>query len=276
MDGSERNRRADRVFISYSRTDAPIVDDLARALRSRQIEISIDRTDIEKFEDWWKRVQNLITAADVLLFAISPDSVRSEICQRELDFALSLKKRIAPVLVRPIEGSQLPETLRRINYFSLAESSGPDPAAEALAQFISSDIEWVREHTRLGELAIRWDATGRPGSLQLRGKEIATAEEWRDRRPAGAPELNDKQIAFISSSRQAAIRRQRYWLGGSLAATIGFALLAALAYVQRNEALSTESRFLAGFSQQERAQGEAGKAMALAWYGSPHRSNLPW
>ena len=104
MDTREDTAGSGRVFISHSRGDSPAVDELARALRSRKIETAIDRTDIEKFEDWWKRIQQIIATANALLFAVSPDSIRSEICLRELDYALSLKKGIAPVVVRPIRG----------------------------------------------------------------------------------------------------------------------------------------------------------------------------
>jgi hypothetical protein len=112
--------------------------------------------------------------------------------------------------------------------------------------------------------------------LHLRGADIVAAELWRDRRPPGAPELTASQGAFISASRSAAVRRQRFWLFGSLSATAGFALLAFLAWQQRNEALATESRFLADSAQGERQTGNASKAVALSYYALPHHLARPW
>jgi hypothetical protein len=37
-------------------------------------------------------------------------------------------------------------------------------------------LEGVREHTRLGEAALRWD--GRAEALLLRGEELVSANDW--------------------------------------------------------------------------------------------------
>jgi hypothetical protein len=49
-----------KVFISYSRKDMAFADWLDSALKARGFEPLIDRTDIYAFEEWWKRVQELI------------------------------------------------------------------------------------------------------------------------------------------------------------------------------------------------------------------------
>ncbi len=53
-----------KVFISYSRKDMAFADCLEAGLKARGFEPLIDRTEIYAFEDWWKRVQVLIAAAD--------------------------------------------------------------------------------------------------------------------------------------------------------------------------------------------------------------------
>jgi hypothetical protein len=40
------------------------------------------------------------------------------------------------------------------------------------------DLDWIREHTRLGEIATRWDRRGRPESLLLRGDDLDAAKAW--------------------------------------------------------------------------------------------------
>src|SRR5215468_5286581 len=89
-----------KVFISYSRKDMAFADRLEAALKARGVEPLIDRSEIYAFEDWWKRIQDLIAKADTVVFVISPDAVISDVCHKEVDFAASLNKRFAPVVCR--------------------------------------------------------------------------------------------------------------------------------------------------------------------------------
>src|SRR6266850_2018282 len=86
-----------RVFISYSRKDIAFADRLEAALKVRGFEPLIDRAEIYAFEDWWKRIEALIARADTVVFVLSPDAVASEVCSREVAFAASLNKRLAPI-----------------------------------------------------------------------------------------------------------------------------------------------------------------------------------
>jgi hypothetical protein len=60
----------------------------------------VDREDIEKSEEWWTRIQQLIAEADTVNFVLSTDSAISPICQNEVDFAEGLKKRGIPIVAR--------------------------------------------------------------------------------------------------------------------------------------------------------------------------------
>src|SRR5437660_4400808 len=108
-----------RVFISYSRKDMAFAERLEAALKARGIEPLVDRSEIYAFEDWWKRIEALIAAADTVIFVLSPDAVASEICAREVAFAASLNKRFAPVVSRPVEDKGVPEALARLNFIFL-------------------------------------------------------------------------------------------------------------------------------------------------------------
>src|SRR4029077_8119240 len=76
-----------------------------------------------------------------------------------------------------------------------------------LAEALRVDIDWIREHTRYGELATRWHRRGRPESLLLRGDEIDAAKKWMAARRAAAPEITDTQRAFINASEEAEAAR---------------------------------------------------------------------
>src|SRR5262249_39548734 len=71
------------------------------------------------------------------------------------------------------------------------------------------DLDWVREHTRLGELAARWEARGRPDAALLRGDEIADAKTWQAARKDGAPDITESQRAYVEASIKAEDARRR-------------------------------------------------------------------
>src|SRR5215813_13852074 len=74
-----------RVFISYSRDDLRFADQLNAALDICGFECVIDRQGISGGEDWKRRLGNLISEADTVVFVLSPTSARSEICAWEVE-----------------------------------------------------------------------------------------------------------------------------------------------------------------------------------------------
>ena len=81
-----------RVFISYSREDLDFADQLAAALDSSGFECFIDREGISGGEAWKRRLGDLISEADTVVFVLSPDSARSETCNWEVEEAARLSK----------------------------------------------------------------------------------------------------------------------------------------------------------------------------------------
>src|SRR5580692_5763172 len=116
LEHAQETERKARIFISYSRKDMAFADHLDTALKVRGFEPLIDREEIFAFEDWWKRLQVLISRADTVVFVISPDAVASREALREVEYATSLNKRFAPIVCRRVEDSATPEALRRLNF----------------------------------------------------------------------------------------------------------------------------------------------------------------
>ena len=117
------------VFISYSRDDLGFSDQLDAALGRNGFgfDTTLDRHDITAGEDWKRRLGNLIRNADTVVFVLSPSSARSEICAREVGEAIRLRKRIIPVLSRPLDGASAPRQLADLNYiFFYEEPRSPD------------------------------------------------------------------------------------------------------------------------------------------------------
>jgi WD40 repeat protein len=238
-----------KLFISYSRKDLAFTDKLEAGLRALGFEVLVDRSEIYAFEDWWKRVETLIARADTLIFVLSPDALSSVVCRREIDFAASLNKRLAPVVCRPVDAGAVPDLLSRLQFVRFDDEASFDTTTNRLAEALSTNIEWIRKHTEFGEQSRQWKAKGAPSGLMLRSPALEDAERWIAARPGDAPEPSLATREFIRLSRQAAGRRRNRVIG-SLAAGLVVALgLTVFAFGQRDAAI--EQRAVADSSKRD-------------------------
>src|SRR3970040_75920 len=88
------------IFVSYSRKDIDFAGKIVQALAEKELDTWIDWKSIPKGEDWEQEIYRGIEEADAFLFLISPDSVTSEMCNKEVAHALSNGKRILPIVIR--------------------------------------------------------------------------------------------------------------------------------------------------------------------------------
>jgi hypothetical protein len=142
------------VFISYGRDDLDFADQLKAALSLHEYEIAIDRRGISGGEDWKDRLGGLIRDADTIMFLLSPSSARSEMCQWEVSESVRQSKRLIPVLCRALDGACAPTQLASRNYiFFYADlrtpGSGFGTGLARLVAALETDVDWMREHTRL-------------------------------------------------------------------------------------------------------------------------------
>ena len=146
-----RARSKSRIFISYSRKDIAFADRLELALRERGFVTLIDRAEILALEDWWKRIETLITQADTIVFVLSPDALASDVCKKEVEFADSLNKRLAPVVLRRAADSDIPALLARLNFVFFDDPAAFEPGADRLTEALNTDICWIRNHTDISQ-----------------------------------------------------------------------------------------------------------------------------
>jgi formylglycine-generating enzyme required for sulfatase activity len=215
-----------KIFISYSRADgSSLAEQLVAAFEAADFEAYLDKHDIEKGEDWDERLKGLILKADTVVFIISPGSIRSAQCSREVDRTLDLGKRLIPVHWIAVPESEIPARLKRLNYtFFSAGAAFAEPFAE-LVRAIRQDLGWIREHTLIGEQAARWRTRiGNADDLLLRGSELAEALSWQARRKPDAPAITDAQRTFIKTSvvgeQRRLVRARRLKLATAILGTI--------------------------------------------------------
>jgi len=214
-----------RVFLSYSRNDGIFVHRLAKAVAAKGYEPDFDQssfdpaniaTGISAEDDWWRRLQDMIAAADVMVFVVSPDSAASKICDEEIAYARGIGKRVIPILRRPIDFAKAPPRLAALNIkiqFLEDSDSAFDVNLAELCAALDVDVDWHRESRRLTGLAVRWNQRGRPDDLLVTTADIGAIGNLLERRPRSAPEpspilveLRDKSRARLDS--EARLRRR--------------------------------------------------------------------
>jgi formylglycine-generating enzyme required for sulfatase activity len=191
------------VFISYSRKDTETAERLREILNELEFETYLDKHDILPGEPWQERLNRLIEAADAVVFLISPDSVSSPVCSWEVNESERLAKRILSVVIRDAPADAIPQRLKRLNYIFMRNSAEEAGGVAKLREALLTDIEWLREHTRIGELASEWAAHDKPAERLLRGRVLANAEMWLTSRPSTALEPTALQLTFVGESRKA-------------------------------------------------------------------------
>jgi tetratricopeptide (TPR) repeat protein len=96
------------VFVSYSHQDEELVYGEIRWLQDQGIKVWYD-TQIQGGSEWSESIAHAIKACSRFLYFISPSSVASENCRREVNFAIE-EQRI--VLAAFLEETELPDGLR--------------------------------------------------------------------------------------------------------------------------------------------------------------------
>lgn len=103
-------------FISYAQEDHQDRDRVVEALNRKALTCWIHHHDIAKGEKFGQAIERGIELADQVLFFISPHSLRSEWCLKELAYAQSFQKRIIPLLIAETPVEDYPESIRGLQY----------------------------------------------------------------------------------------------------------------------------------------------------------------
>jgi hypothetical protein len=205
------------IFISYSRRDLDFAQQIVDALADNALDTWIDWKSIPKGEDWEQEIYRGIEGAGAFLFLISPNSVASEMCNKEIAHAVKNCKRILPIFIADVGDGEIynvtdkflykgqKEEINRRNFVKCRE--GRDDfykAIEEIRETIHTDYEWVRFHTDLLIKAKRWEQQPKDNSRLLRGKELQDAEQ----QVANAGSLKDPQPTILQ--RQYLLKSREY------------------------------------------------------------------
>ena len=99
-----------KVFISYSRRDADVVENIVTQLEAEGIEVWIDREAIKPGKQWRKQIVEGIDTAEAFILNLSPNSAASDNVLKELNLAEeALEPFILPVMLSDMK---IPDEMR--------------------------------------------------------------------------------------------------------------------------------------------------------------------
>lgn len=175
-----------QAFIASSEKDDAAKEGVRRFLMLKGITSWVDSTDIRKGENYHEAIQRGIEQADNLLFLISPDSVVSPYCLKELEYAFELKKRIVPILLRDTDPDDNPDELEHLQYID-ARQTQPDEhgvwnltpkAQKDLLQQLELDKRYYEQHKVLLIQALKWQRQAENPTILLMGFRLQNAQAW--------------------------------------------------------------------------------------------------
>jgi WD40 repeat protein len=212
-----------------------VVAQLTEALRGRGKDIWFD-SDIPAASRWSDEIRNAITDSDSFIFIVTPDSVVSQECLKELEFAAGQSKRLVPIVIRETPIAEVPSSLAEWQLIFYRPEADFEQFVDGLIATIETDPEGDHEHTRLGKRAIEWKEKSSNRALLLRGSELTDSERWLASQAGKKPAPSANHTEYILTSRKAATRRQRGAVVVSLTLLVAMTALATVAYLQRNNA----------------------------------------
>ncbi|MEM1135208.1 MAG: TIR domain-containing protein [Bacteroidota bacterium] len=190
----DETQEFDDVFISYGRRHSKaFATKLHDTLVKEHYAVWFDQNDIPLGVDFQEQINEGIARAHNFVFIISPHSIRSEFCLKEIEMAVKLNKRIIPLLhVEPTEElDNIHPAIAKINWIYIREEADEnkelyewkqvddfDVSFQGLLQSIGNHASYVEMHTRLLVKALNWEKNQKAGKYLLVGKDRQDAEKW--------------------------------------------------------------------------------------------------
>ena len=251
------------MFISYSRADADFARKLNDALQLQGKTTWFDQESIAAgTADFQQEIYRGIEVSDNFLFILSPNSIQSDYCADEVNYATGLNRRIVTVLCRPISTADLHPVLAKVQWLDFSQQDESfTHQFNRLVRVLETNREHVHSHTKWSQRALEWEHKNRSEDLLLRGNELAIAQEWlkqalAQRQLPAVTDLQKALIEFSQASVDTAIQREkrqekilRILLAGVSAALVVAVGAGALAFRQSQQATKSQIQALSQASQ---------------------------
>ncbi|WP_020533443.1 eIF2A-related protein [Flexithrix dorotheae] len=209
------------LYVSYSHYESiDLAEMLEDKLSQEGYEVKLSKEESNFDEEVLSDCLNQIEYADNFVFIISPHSLNSILCDKEISQAIRHSKRIIPILhIEPEQDElfkQVPPVIKNSNWIFLRKENNPesksfklldelDTGVNLLINTLQKDKIYVEKHTELLSLALHWEAGGKDSADLLMGKDLKEAEEWLAMNFVGSSPPcipSELHIEFISESKK--------------------------------------------------------------------------
>ncbi len=158
---------AHHIFLSYSRRDKELMEQVYRSLYAAGLNVWTDRGIKPGTRRWKKAIQDAIENTRCLVVLLSPDSKESEWVNRELDYADLHGKPIFPIMVRGDERNSVPFSLVGSQYVDIRSAGAYEPSIQQLT-------DAVREYLQMPAAKVPSPQVATPTPAQQRPAATAT------------------------------------------------------------------------------------------------------
>ena len=193
----------------------------------------------ENYED---RLRRLNLASTAFVFVISPDSVASAACLRELATAVESRKQILPLSRRDHQDDNLLDAaLRSPQWTFFRDGDDFEAAATDLVRAARTDFALMAMHSGLLTAADVWNDSGRRRGYLLPKERLREAEQWLARAsaaPARLPQPTELEVEYIVASQRDRLRTFRIIAAVAVIAGLLMVGLAVVAEIQRRAAVA--------------------------------------
>jgi WD40 repeat protein len=284
------------IFLSYSRRNVNFTRLVAEHLKSSGHEVWVDWEDIPFSSDWWKEIMRGMDGCQAVVLIVTPEFLRSDVCNREMTYARNSNKRMIPILHQEIDEEAMTaywaeqkwgenaasnwDAVRAHNWLFCRTEDEHPKAFTALLETINRDPENAHYHTRLLVRAREWQNSDKPGggrdeSLLLRGDELRRAESWlqfnrnQEPRPTSLHSIYIGASVALRQEEEERSERQRLRLRqmvGLLSVLLVFALVSiGIAVAQSLVAQQNSELALTAVAQAESSAGTAQANLRESW-----------
>jgi len=177
---NSENRMTD-CFVCYASQDKAQRDRLVCGLSHYAITTWRHDADIQQGEDYELAIDKGIEGSDNILYLLSPESVLSKYCDRELTHALRYNKRIIPILLREAPKPDIPPAIRNLQHINLSCCETPqdyEHGLDTLLYVLHQEQEYYELHKQLLTQALKWTAEDQQDAFLLRGFNLDNAKTW--------------------------------------------------------------------------------------------------
>jgi hypothetical protein len=113
------------IFLSYERADQELARRLGEQLSGKGFDVWDPAREVFPGENWARKVGDALKMADAVVVILSPDAVKSELVQQEIQFTIGDPKkegRLFPVLAR--RTSDIPWILTKLKVLDASKGVG--------------------------------------------------------------------------------------------------------------------------------------------------------